>query len=335
MNIVYACDDGYAMLVGVSVQSLFEANKDADIINVFVLSSGVSADNKKNLEAVAEKYGRSLSFVEVNDDVLNAKALNIDVQRWSIAAFARLFTPQLLPDLTKILYLDCDTLVLGALKDLWNTDFGDFTCAAVAEPFGTLHKANVGMTADDVYYNSGVMLIDLNKWRQIDAKKEFIASIQRHSGCVPYVDQGVLNEVFRKQIIQLPAKYNVYTEYYDFSYEEVNKYRDDKNVYSEAEIESAKNAPVVVHFVSSFLTPRPWVENSTHPYAKQWDKILSTTPWCNVAKRPDNPGKSKLMLRYVFTHTPRKFGVLCAKLLNSYVRPILDRKNLTKKMKKA
>ena len=113
------------------------------------------------------------------------------------------------------------------------------------------------MDVADTYYNSGVMLIDLDQWRRTNAKSKFESVIKRHSGKVPYVDQGVLNEAYKDQILCLPAKYNVYTEYYDFTYDEVNQYRADRNVYSKEEIEEAKCDPVVVHFVSSFLSPRP------------------------------------------------------------------------------
>ncbi len=324
MNVVYACDDKYAMLAGVSIESLLRTNHDVDEIRVFVLTNGVSEENAQKLISIAEQNHRKINLVTVSAETFKSKKLCIDAQRWSLAAFARLFTPQLLPDLDRILYLDCDTIVLGSLMDVWNVDLGSCTCAAVAEPFSAYHKKNVGMDKGEVYYNSGVMLIDLDKWRNQDAISLFVASIDRHRGRVPYVDQGVLNEVFRSKFYCLPAKYNVFTEYYDFSYGEVERYRADKVVYSEIEIEEAAKFPVIMHYVSSFMTPRPWVQGSTHPYAQQWDEYCAYTPWKRAKKWSDTPGKSKLMLRWMFRCTPRRFAIWVAMIMNSYVRPMLD-----------
>lgn len=324
MDIVYACDDKYAMLAGVSIESLYASNKDIDELNVYILVNQLSKENKSRLCCISNTYHREIIFVEFIEHEL-CGTLNIDAQFWSVAAFARLFTPLLLPKLHKILYLDCDIMVLHSLKELLQLDLNSSPCAAVSEPFSVLHRRNIGMSSDDVYYNSGIMLIDLDIWRKEDILKDFLACIERHNGRVPYVDQGVINEVFRGRIATLPAKYNVSTIYFDFSYEEAERYRAAKNEYPKSEVEAAKKSPAIVHFNSSFLTPRPWVENSTHPYAAQWESCCARTPWHDVKKWPDQPGTSKLALRWIFRHTPRPVGVWVARLVNSIIRPLLKR----------
>jgi len=329
LDIVYASDNSYAMLVGVSMESLFCSNASTSEINVYVLSCGISKDNVMRLSDIANRHKRNVTIIDITEsDILNNKELHINPQRWSIAAFARLITPQLLPSLSKILYLDCDTIILKSLEELWNIDLGKFMCAAVAEPFSTIHKQNVGLNKMEEYYNSGVMLINLDLWRQKNSIEEFKKAIIRHAGNVPYVDQGVLNEVFRNNIMLLAAKYNVYTEYFDFSYEEVSKYRAGHNIYSKEEINEAKRNPVIVHFVSSFLTPRPWVENSTHYYAREWERYSMATPWKNEKKWPDTPGISKKTLRSLFRYSPRPFALFIAMIVNSYVRPFLDKRHV-------
>lgn len=49
--------------------------------------------------------------------------------RWSTSAYYRLILPSLLPDLEKILYLDCDLLVLDDIAELWDTELGGRSCA--------------------------------------------------------------------------------------------------------------------------------------------------------------------------------------------------------------
>ena len=326
MDVVYACDDRYAMLAGVSLISLLETNKDFEEIAIHILTTGVSDANKGKLTEISRRYEREIRFAELTEDLLPHDEVN--AQRWSVAAFARLFSSDLLPDRNRILYLDCDIIINGSLKNLWKTPLNGNTCAAVAEMISPLHKKNVGLEKTDVYYNSGVMLIDLQAWRDMNAKELFIASIRRHSGKVPYVDQGVINEVFRNHITSLPARYNVRTEYEDFSYEEVQRYRNDKNLYSREEVMAAKENPVIIHYTSSFLTPRPWTSGSTHPRRGLWEKYFQMSPWRNSEQWPDNPGRAKLALRWIFTHCGRNAGLEVAKITNSLIRPLLDRNNI-------
>lgn len=324
MDIVYACDDKYAMLAGVSIESLYASNKDIDELNIYILANQITEENKRRLCSIAKAYSREIIFVEYTESDL-CGSQKINTQFWSIDTFTRLFTPQLLPDLHKIIYLDCDVMILDSLNELWGAELNGLPCAAVSEPISVLHRKNVRMSSADTYYNAGIMLIDLDVWRKEEALKEFWSCIERHNGRVPYVDQGVINEVFRGRIATLPAKYNVSTIYFDFSYEGAERYRAGKNEYSKAEVEAAKKSPAIVHFNSSFLTPRPWVENSTHPYAAQWESCCTRTPWRNAKKWPDRPGTSKLALHWIFRHTPRPVGVWIARLVNSIIRPLLKR----------
>lgn len=321
-DVVYASDNRYAMLAGVSMESLYAANKDLKGLNVYILADGLTVGNRSQLTEIAAKYNRELNFVDFDGKSLSEE-YNINVQFWSVTAYSRLFTPRLLPGVHKILYLDCDTLVLESLVELFEAELGDCSCAAVSEPISALHKKNVGLATDDSYFNSGVMLIDLDRWRQTRAVERALDCIHRHKGCVPYVDQGVINEVFRGGIMTLPTRYNVSTFFFDFSYEEARRYRAGDIVYSENEVEAAKKEPAIVHYNSSFLTPRPWVENSTHPYAPQWESFCEKTPWCGAKKWPDKPGASKLALRWIFEHTPRPVGIQIARAVNSTIRPLM------------
>lgn len=324
MQVVYACDDAYAMLAGVSMESLYEANGQESVLNVYILSNALSDENKDRLREIASNHGREVCFVEL-DGVIPKAGEQLVAHKWSPTVYARLYAPQLLPDAKRILYLDCDTLVLEPLRDLWNMDLEGRSCAAVSEPFSALHKRNIGMKAEEAYYNSGVMIIDLEKWREEGALQHFFDVIARQNGHVSYPDQGVINEVYHGRIYTLPAKYNFFTLYCDFSYEETNRFRADRNVYSPEEVEAARKEPAIVHLSASFLTNRPWVEGSTHPFAARWEDMCEKTPWAGAPKWKDDPGTARRVIRWIFRHTPRPIGIWIAMLANSYVRPMLER----------
>lgn len=325
LRAVYACDDTYAMQAGVSMISLLKNNEVIKEITLYVLCCRVSEENVKKLSAVAEHFHRKIVMIDVEKALKAHGMMFVDAQQWSIAAYARLLTPKLLPDVNRILYLDCDTLVLSSLEGLWATDIGETSCAMVSEPFSALHKKNVGMTREERYYNSGVMLIDLAKWREANIIEKFSKFIHERSGRVPYVDQGCINGVCKNDIYELPARYNVYTLLYDFSYEEIQIYRADRMPYGLEEIEDAKLSPVILHFTSSFVTSRPWIEDSTHPCIRLWEEYLAISPWAGTPKGKNRPDIKRRMLKSIYQYLPSRAGLRVATLVNSYVRPMMKR----------
>ena len=326
MNIVYASNDRFAQILGISLLSLFENNKDMEL-TVYILDDKITKENRQKLLSIGNKYNRSLNFVAIPD--LNKLAgQKIDVQRWSLAAFSRLYLPSLLPDVKRALYIDCDTLVLGDLSDLERLQLPEKdNCAAVVECIGNKHKKNVGLEAQDNYINSGVMLIDLDRWREQKIEQCFSLYIQEMQGLVPYVDQGVINHVLKDQIYILPPEYNVTTVCYDFKYEELPRYRKTKYLYSKSSFEQAKTHPVVVHFTTSFLSRRPWIRSKqTHPFAQKWRKYKEISPWADMPFWPDNRGKIKKIYEKFFHMLPRLAAVELSGFLHSDAKALIERK---------
>ncbi|MBO3273552.1 glycosyltransferase family 8 protein, partial [Hymenobacter defluvii] len=85
---------------------------------------------------------------------------------FTLANYYRLFFADLVPQhLEKLLYLDIDTLVVGNLSTLFQTELGDFAIGAVLDTEMHL-RADLGLTTKSDYFNSGVLLINLPQWRQ-------------------------------------------------------------------------------------------------------------------------------------------------------------------------
>lgn len=326
IQVVYACDNNFAMLAGISIASLLENSREDMPLSVYVLCCDVSEENGARIRAVAEKFDRKLELIDATIPIQNLTSqYNIDVRQWSLAAYARLLATDLLPDVDRILYFDCDTLIMDDVEQLWNTELKEASCAAAVEQISFLQKKIVGLTKEESYFNSGVMLIELNKWREKGYASKFAESLRRHNGRLPYADQGCINEVCHGDIATLPAKYNVHTLLYNFSYEDAAIYRGDAGAYSKEEIEEAKKNPSIIHFTSSFLSRRPWVEGGEHPYAGEWERVRAGTPWADAPKRPFHSDVARRLLGTFYRHTPRKVGVRVAALINSYIRPLMNR----------
>ena len=88
----------------------------------------------------------------------------------------------MLPDsVRKALYLDCDTIVNGSIRPMYETELGNHLAGMVMEP--TVYremKESIGMEKDEPYYNSGVLLMDLEAWRNQDVLGQLLEFYRVH-----------------------------------------------------------------------------------------------------------------------------------------------------------
>ena len=335
LEVVYGANDGYARHLGVSLCSLFDRNRSFREIRVHVLSMGISRSNKQRLQCLADAYGRTLVFVEMErleerlrgeeqPDYLGrerhlcretaergaAGTAGLDspgtastgadstgsgsAGPYDISVMLRLFMGEMLPqELDRVLYLDCDTVVLQSLKRLWRTELGDCLIGAVMEP--SIYpevKSSIGLGPEDAYYNSGVLLVDLAGWRKEAVQRQLLAFWQEKGGQLFASDQDVLNGVLKGRIRTLPPKYNFFTNYRYFSYQALTGYSPAYSAVSREQFQEAKAHPVVVHYMGD---ERPWIAGNRNHYRKAYESYLARTPWAGTKKEP---GKRMYMLAY-------------------------------------
>ena len=326
MTCVFSSDNNFADILGSALISLFENNREQETIEVYILDGGISQENKDKLTSIFRKYERDVHFIEV-PDISKLAGETVTSGRWPISTFARILIGSLLPKTVKrILYLDCDILVLGSLKKLWEIDLKDKTAAGVMDCLSKQRKHNIGIKRDDSYINAGVMLIDMEKWRANQIEQRCINYIQKSTGKVPYNDQGVINKVLNRDLLILPPEYNTMTIFFDFTYPDMIKYRKPVSYYSAQQIEYARKHPRIVHFTSSFLSLRPWVKGCEHPYAFQWREYYKKSPWSAKPLRNDNRSSYKKIYEKFYRLMPLAFSVNLSGFLHSVLVPALQKK---------
>ena len=272
-HIVYATDDNFAEILGVSLVSLYENSKDVDDIIVYVLDSGISDENIKKLKSLPKKYSRSdLSFIKATD-ISKELSMNVNLDRGSLSQYARLFVSSVLPaKLDRVLYLDCDIIINKSISELWNLDIKGKTIAALKDAFSKQYRKNIDLEPDDIMFNSGVMLIDLDKWRRENIESKLLEFIRKKNGKIQQGDQGALNAILSKETFCLEPRFNSVTIFYDFSYEEMMVYRKPVDFYPREEIELAVREPSIIHYTTSFLSKRPWYKDCEHRCVAEWFK---------------------------------------------------------------
>ena len=324
MNVMYAADDHYAELMGVSMLSLLEQNKQAEEICFYIVVDHISPENMDKVRFLAQQYGRKVTFLE-KPDIKKLLGVELKTLRWSDSAYSRLFLKELFGDppfIKKLLYLDCDTLILSSLQELWETDLENFLGAACLECMSNMHKKILGRKKEDNYFNSGVLLLNVDRWVKEDVQTSVIEFIRKHNGKTEYVDQGVINGVVCDRFCLAAPRYNLTSLAYDFTYEEMQIYRKPEFGYSRQAWEAAIKNPAVIHFTTSFLSVRPWDMGSEHPYTTKWREVHSRSPWKEKPLWILDKGKKRDLVGKVYRMLPAGFSVKIAGFLHAYVKPL-------------
>ena len=324
-HIVYASDNKFAEILGVSLLSLFENSRDMKIIHVYILDSGIDETNKKRIEWICGKYKRNKPLWIKARDIIKELKIDVSVDRGSLAQYARLFISRDLPEnISRVLYLDCDTLITKSIYELWNLDLHGKTIAALEDAFSPLYRKNINLKKKDLMFNSGVMLIDLDRWKQFHIEKKLLNIILEKDGMIQQGDQGALNAVLSDDVYCFIPKFNSVTIFFDFTYEEMLIYRKPHNFYSKDVVLDAVTDPSIIHFTTSFLSRRPWVEGCNHKYCDLWLSYKEKSPWKNKELCKYNKSiwvKLGIVMFHIF---PRKFSIFLAGILQAYGRPIFN-----------
>lgn len=293
MNIVYSASDSYAPLAGISLTSLLENNRQVPQIQIFILDNQIGEENKKKLQSTAEAFHREIHFVP-----LTALNVSFDMKRWNVSTFGRLFEASSLPQVDKVLHIDCDTIVEGSLAQLWETDLENRVLAAAPDCVSDAYKTNIGMAPDGLYIQAGVILLNLKRIRQLALEEAFAAYLETYGESLAFVDQEIINAcVPEKEKRELPLRYNSYTLLHLLSYQQVRRFKYVKHMVSQENYQDARENPVICHFTWCALEgTRPWVAGDHHAKKERFLYWQSRSQWADMGPWEDSrkPGKKLL-----------------------------------------
>ncbi len=214
--IFYACDEGFIKYAIVSLKSLIENASREYTYNICFLHTGIGKDTMNEVFALSEE-GFNISFEDVSG-YLSSIADTFPVRDYyTRTTYFRFFISEMFPGYDKAIYIDADTIVLGDISRLYNTDIGDNYLGAAHEVvmqktdvFGEYAERVVGVNRNS-YFNAGVMLINCKKFREIGVLKKFIEYLSIYNFVVTQ-DEDYLNLICRDHIFWLDSRWN--TEIY-------------------------------------------------------------------------------------------------------------------------
>jgi lipopolysaccharide biosynthesis glycosyltransferase len=260
-NIVTACDNEFAQHTTVMLASLFSHHPDCSF-QVFIL---VPADF---LEETASKVIASfngnfgaLKIIRVSDDVTSD--LKID-RHVTGATYLRLRIGELLPaKLDRVLYLDSDIIITGDVTELFEMDLLGFPFGAVPDAVVDGYRevrAKIGLGANAYYFNAGVLLIDLPRWRSLNIGVRAINYCRSNRDAITFWDQCALNHVANGGFYVLDEKWNFQ---------------------SHSSVDKLPSA-LIIHFTGEL---KPWHFMCTHPLKHLYFEFLKQTAWMDFKMR--------------------------------------------------
>ena len=202
--VLFCTDNNYWQHLGATLASLLSSNGRHQF-RIMVCSLQSNPENEIKIRQIATQFGNAtvefISFTPSHRESLPITGYT------SLGAYLRLFVAEYVdPTLDKVLYLDCDLIIRKDIGALWGANIADYFAAAVVEPH--FHE-NPGIFPGEPYFNSGVMLINLARWRsEEDLLARFIACAKQKFSLLPFWDQDILNIVLRGQVAFLSPRWN-------------------------------------------------------------------------------------------------------------------------------
>ena len=186
---------------------------------------------------------------------------------YTIDTYTRVWLAEFFPaTVDRVLYLDADIVVVGSIAPLWNADLAGALMGAVDIPGSDQGVRRLGMRAEDGYFNAGVLLIDLARWRATRADQTVIDYIHAYPERLQY-DQDALNACFRDVTKRLDYRWNVIRPFF----------REPLALPLErAEIEAIRREALIIHFNGG---SKPWSYFCDHPRRAEYEKYLRMTEW--------------------------------------------------------
>lgn len=246
MTLACAIDRNYTELAGVMLHSV-RINGDIPHVPLCVLGDGLKPIDKKRLEICA---GRKIKFIDLTDEMIARFAGFRTNANWSRAIYGRLILPDLLDaDVTRLVYLDADTMAKKSIRPLFEMDLGGAIAAAVGGPLPRMN-ASIGRPADRFYFNSGVLVLELEKYRTEKLGDRALEIVRNNN--LRFPDQDALNLVIDGRVMPLDRSWN-------------------------EELAAGSDTAAIIHFTHA----KPNTTRCKHPEKELFLEYRRDTPWAN------------------------------------------------------
>jgi lipopolysaccharide biosynthesis glycosyltransferase len=278
LHIACGVDDPFAMPMAVTLYSVADHLPPGTKVIFHIMDGGVSPENRARVERVVCSLPALQARVEWISCNLSRFEGFFTTDTYNETIYMRLLLPELLPDLSRVIYLDSDILALQSIVPLWQTDLGNSYLAAVQDislPYTHMFgDTDLAIPADRLYFNVGVALMNLERLRQdgiIDKTMQYLARYRGHP------EQHALNAYTVDQWLPLSYRWNLQTECFRLERQTDSELK--REVQEAVAGGRLKQDTVLVHFTGR---AKPWSGALLHPYRQQYHACLKRSGWMSV-----------------------------------------------------
>lgn len=291
INIVFSADRNYIPYLAVTLSSIIENSSKKNNYDIIILCQDIFIYQKRFILSLCENHPNiSIRFFDMKEYI---KKFNLDklftINHITISAYFRLLVGKIFSNYEKILYLDCDIIVTTDIAELYYTDIGHYPIAAVIDTtisysliskglnegywisFEKYMRDTLDFTNQTTYFNSGVMIIDIEKFNETSL--DYLIDLAKRNNQF-FHDQNVLNAAFEGDYFQLSPAWNFQwnikfhsSNYKDVLPPELLAYYEDPTVCAK-----------IIHYTSH---EKPW-KNPYHTFADVWWKYARKTPFYEI-----------------------------------------------------
>lgn len=251
MNILVTLDSNYVYPLCVMLRSLAETNRNGSF-DVYVAHSSLTDSDFSRISNALSGVQARVHSITVGDGFFEDAP---KLARTSKETYYRLLIGEILPrEVHRILYIDPDTVINKSLDEFYNLDLGGNILAGGTHVYGIHRKINIArlkLKKTSCYVNAGVMLIDLDKWRQTVTSKKIFDFISENQKKLVLADQDVINVLFEDKMLAVDERiYNLDEKTY--CYYSLKPFAKDR-----ISLDWVRKNTVIIHFNGKH---KPWRE---------------------------------------------------------------------------
>lgn len=268
-HIALTIDKNFVRFCCVTMASAMH-NDIPDDICFHIVTGGLAPADKDVLRRQAEGGGAKVCFYTVAPEDLRDYEVRWEGQRLPKVVFFRLLLASLLPaDVEKVIYMDCDMLVLQPLGSLWSTPLEGLALAAVPDAIepNPEHPRRLQYDEKYGYFNGGLLLLNLRYWRENDIEEKCREYYNKYPERILMNDQDLLNGLLHDRKTFVDIRYNVQEGAYRLP---KDKPADWQPPYMDLLLR-----PVILHYSSR----KPWQFHCMHPLRHLFFQYQDMTPW--------------------------------------------------------
>ncbi|RZK45188.1 MAG: glycosyltransferase family 8 protein [Hymenobacter sp.] len=299
IHLALAFDQNFIIPFYVTITSILENNKKNTIF-FHVIATGISEEEQQKIEYYVAESNANIKFYKI--DLALAESFPISSPHFTAATYYRLFFPALVPaNVQRLLYLDVDIVVNKDLLKFYELEIGNFVLAAALDP-GMKVRPELNIVQHDSYFNAGVLLINIEKWRRLNITDKAIQYIIDYPERILHDDQDALNAVLINNWFRIDKKLNLQR----LSVPNVSR----------EHLKSFIEGVVIIHYTSY---DKPWNRFCTHPLKYLYDFYLSKSPK-SILKQYSGLKLAKHLVISYFANSVVSFYTSNPAILNAWRR---------------